>query len=105
MPLSFKRTPPGGFRGSCAANVRTYTDNMPYNRCKPCSELPSLVMREDGTIDRCAYSAGDYTNGVGGAAGVFTDSGCGVGDWFRTVVTHYAAGDVEKPGDTPLPSA
>ena len=57
-------------------------------------------MRADGTIDRYAYSAGDYTNGVGGAAGEFVDSHCGVGDWFRTVVTHYAAGDVEIPNVT-----
>ena len=82
------------------ANVRTYTDYMPYNRCKPCSELPSLVMRADGTIDRYAYSAGEYEPGANGAAGVFTDSGIGEGDWFRTVVTHYAAGDVEVPNVT-----
>ena len=83
-----------------AANVRTYTDYMPYDRCKPCSKLPSLVMRADGTIDRYAYSAGEYEPGANGAAGVFTDSGVGEGDWFRTVVTHYAAGDVEIPNVT-----
>ena len=82
------------------SNVRTYTDYMPYNRCKPCSELPSLVMHEDGTIDRYAYSAGEYEPGPNGTAGVFTDSYCGEGDWFRTVVTHYAAGDVEIPNVT-----
>ena len=81
-------------------NVRTYTDYMPYDRCKPCSELPSLVMHEDGRIDRYAYSAGEYEPGANGAAGVFTDSGVGEGDWFRTVVTHYAAGDVEIPNVT-----
>ena len=79
-----------------SANFRTYTDYMPKNDCKPCSELPSLVMRADGTIDRYAYSAGEYEPGPNGAAGVFTDSGVGEGDWFRTVVTHYAAGDVER---------
>ena len=83
-----------------ASNVRTYTDYMPYSDCKPCSELPSLVMHEDGRIDRYAYSAGEYEPGANGAAGVFTDSGIGEGDWFRTVVTHYAVGDVEIPNVT-----
>ena len=83
-----------------SANIRTYTDYMPKNDCKPCSELPSLVMHEDGRIDRYAYSAGEYEPGANGAAGVFTDSGVGEGDWFRTVVTHYAAGDVEVPNIT-----
>ena len=79
------------------ANVRTYTDYMPYDRCKPCSELPSLVMRADGTIDRYDYSAGEYEPGANGTAGVFTDSGCGIGDFFRTVITHYAAGMTTIP--------
>ena len=83
-----------------SANVRTYTDYMPKNDCKPCSELPSLVKHADGTIDRYAYSAGEYEPGPNAAAGVFTDSGIGEGDWFRTVVTHYAAGDVEIPNVT-----
>ena len=83
-----------------AENVRTYVDYMPYSNCKPCSKLPSLVMHEDGRIDRYAYSAGEYEPGPNGAAGVFTDSGIGEGDWFRTVVTHYAAGDVEVPNVT-----
>ena len=82
------------------SNVRSYTDYMPYSDCKPCSELPSLVMHEDGRIDRYAYSAGEYEPGSNGAAGVFTDSGVGEGDWFRTVVTHYAAGDAEIPNVT-----
>ena len=82
------------------ANARTYTDYMPYNRCKPCSELPSLVMRADGTIDRYAYSAGEYEPGANGAAGVFTDSGIGEGDWFRTVVTRYAKNFREIPNVT-----
>ena len=82
------------------ANGRTYTDYMPYDRCKPCSELPSLVMRADGTIDVYAYSAGEYEPGANGTAGVFTDSGCGVGDFFRTVVTHYAAGMTTIPNVT-----
>ncbi len=82
------------------ANVRTYTDYMPYDRCKPCSKRPSLVINADGTVDHYAYSAGDCIPGANGTAGVYTDSGCGVGDFFRTIVTHCAAHGAIVPNMT-----
>ena len=74
---------------SAEGNVRHYIDYMPKNENKPCSEKKSLEVRRDGTVDVYSYSAGVYAPGPDGAAGVFVDSGCGEGDWFRTVVTHY----------------
>ena len=74
---------------SAEGNVRHYIDYMPKNENKPCSEKKSREVHQDGTVDVYSYSAGVYTPGPDGAAGVFVDSGCGEGDWFRTVVTHY----------------
>ena len=74
---------------SAEGNVRHYIDYMPKNENKPCSEKKSLEVHQDGTVDVYSYSAGVYTPGPDGATGVFVDSGCGEGDWFRTVVTHY----------------
>ena len=76
-------------------NVRTYTDYMPKNDCRACSERPSLVLRADGTVDRYEYGSGVYTPGPDGTAGVF-ESAPGEG-WFRTVATHYAKDFAEIP--------
>ena len=68
------------------ANLRTLSVYMPDSDFKPCSRLPSLLVRADGTADWFDYESGTYTNNSDGTPGVFaTVRGGAV---FRTVVTH-----------------
>ena len=68
------------------ANLRTLSVYMPDSDFKPCSRLPSLLVRADGTADWFNYESGTYTNNSDRTPGVFaTVRGGAV---FRTVVTH-----------------
>ena len=68
------------------ANLRTLSVYMPDSDFKPCSRLPSLLVRADGTADWFDYESGTYTNNSDGTPGVFaTVRGGAV---FRTIVTH-----------------
>ncbi|MBQ2628807.1 MAG: RHS repeat protein, partial [Kiritimatiellae bacterium] len=80
------------------ANARRYTDYMPYNRCRPCSERPALVVREDGVVEKYDYMSGTYgyPPGVAGSAQVFEPMAGG--GWFRTVKTRYPAGALSVAG-------
>ena len=68
------------------ANLRTLSVYMPDSDFKPCSRLPSLLVRADGTSDWFDYESGTYTNNSDGTPGVFATMRGGA--VFRTVVTH-----------------
>lgn len=68
------------------ANLRTLSVYMPDSDFKPCSRLPSLLVRADGTADWFDYESGTYTNNADGTPGVF--AAVRGGAVFRTVVTH-----------------
>ena len=68
------------------ANLRTLSVYMPESDFKPCSRLPSLLVRADGTSDWFDYDSGTYTNNSDGTPGVFATMRGGA--VFRTVVTH-----------------
>ena len=68
------------------ANLQTLSVYMPDSDFKPCSRLPSLLVRADGTADWFDYESGTYTNNADGTPGVF--AAVRGGAVFRTVVTH-----------------
>ena len=82
------------------ANARRYTDYMPYDRCKPCSERPALVVRENGVVEKYEYIAGAYgpSPALGGSGNPMVFTPMAGGQWFRTIVTRYPAGGVSLSG-------
>ena len=73
------------------ANPRSYSDYMPKNSCRSCSERLSLGVAADGTVDERDYVSGTYEPGQGGSAGVFTPDPENK-KYFRTVATRRPAG-------------
>ncbi len=73
------------------ANPRSYSDYMPKNSCRSCSERLSLGVAADGTVDERDYVSGIYEPGQGGSAGVFTPDPENK-KYFRTVATRRPAG-------------
>ena len=86
------------------ANPRSYSDYMPKNSCRSCSERISLGVAADGTVDERDYVSGTYEPGQGGSAGVFTPDPENK-KYFRTVATRRPAvalsgGPAQVPGRT-----
>ena len=73
------------------ANPRSYSDYMPKNSCRSCSERLSLGVAAGGTVDERDYVSGTYAPGPGGSAGVFTPDPENK-KYFRTVATRRPAG-------------
>lgn len=68
-------------------NPFSLVDTMPRDGCKPCSERPSRMLDEDGTVTIYAYGSGAYAVGDGSTPGAFSPQTGG--NWFRTIETRY----------------
>ena len=80
-------------------NPFSLVDTMPRDGCKPCSERPSRMLDEDGTVTIYAYGSGAYAVGDGSTPGAFSPQTGG--NWFRTIETRYPNSSlVPVPGMT-----
>ena len=80
-------------------NPFSLVDTMPRDGCKPCSERPSRMLDEDGTVTIYAYGSGAYAVGNGSTPGAFSPQTGG--NWFRTIETRYPNSSlVPVPGVT-----
>ena len=85
-------------------HLRTYTNYMPKDSCRACSERVFLSVAEDGVIDERDYVSGTYIPGPNGTAGVFTPDPLNK-EYFRTVITRrppaaFSGGPAQIPGRT-----